>query len=223
MKKMNDKVVKRLICGTFLLIIVPTAKAAGIADLEQSFREISQTIKAHLPSPQAASQPTGDPCSNADSDARKRLCQEGQENPKVIYHLVLERNIGLRCEDADHNRGYNPIDLNDIPEEFFIGKGECADLAGADLREYSLSGFNFRGANMVKARLVGVNFRDSDFYGANLNGADLRGADLRGANLSEADLRGALFNMETKFPWVEGQAKEHEMICEGDPDWCMDQ
>ncbi len=77
MKKISDKVVKTLICGTFLLVSVSAAKAAGVADLGQSFREMSQTIKAHLPSPQAAPQSTENPCSNADSDVRRRLCQEG--------------------------------------------------------------------------------------------------------------------------------------------------
>ncbi len=224
MQKISDKVVKMLICGTFIIVNVSAAQAAGVPDLGQSFMELSQTIKAHLPR-KVTPQPTADPCSNADSEARRRLCRSERENPEVRYHLVLERNVGLRCEDADHNPGYNQIDLDDIPEEFFIGKGECAYLAGADLRAYELANFNFSGAYMRKANLNGVDLSGSNFYEANLSQADLRGADLRGAkNLASTNLKGAIFDMKTKFPWEENQAaKLHGMICQGDPDWCMDQ
>lgn len=54
--------------------------------------------------------------------------------------------------DDDLTPGCNPIDLDDIPEEFFMEKGECADLANADLRAYNLPRFDFKGANMRKAK-----------------------------------------------------------------------
>ncbi len=192
MQKIKDKIAKHLICGAFLTISVPAARATGVSDLGQNFQELSQTIKTQF--------------------------------PNVRYHLVLERNVGLRCEDRDGVEGHNAIDLDDIPEEFYVGKGECANLAGADLRAYELANFNFSGAYMRKANLNGVDLRGSNFYGTDLSQADLRGADLRDAkNLITANIKGAIFDMETKFPWVEGQAKIHGMICVGDPDWCMDQ
>jgi hypothetical protein len=184
---------------------------------------MSQTIKAHLPSLQRAPQPPEDPCLNAGSKARRRLCR--QEYFNIRYRLVLERNVGLQCEDCDHNPGYNTIDLDDIPEEFFIGKGECAYLPNADLRDYDLPHLNFEGANMRKVNLNGTDLMGSNFYEADLRGADLRGSDLRNTNLIETNLNGALFNKDTKFPWAanKGKAKSRQMICEGNPNWCMAQ
>jgi len=91
--------------------------------------------------------------------------------------------------------------LDDHAKWLNNGRGERADLRGADLRGANFGGADLEGANLGRADLrradlEGVNLgradlRGADLEGANLRGADLRGADLEGANLGRADLRGA--------------------------------
>ena len=76
------------------------------------------------------------------------------------------------------------------------GKGEKADLSGANLsgaglREADLCEADLREAYLRWADLSRADLRWADLRGADLREADLRRADLRGANLSWADLRGA--------------------------------
>jgi uncharacterized protein YjbI with pentapeptide repeats len=63
-------------------------------------------------------------------------------------------------------------------------------LAGIDLSDAQMRGFEFSEANLSGAIL----------RGANLRAADLSGTDLSGADLRDADLTGATYNAKTKWP-----------------------
>ena len=71
-----------------------------------------------------------------------------------------------------------------------------ANLSGANLTAYDLSGCRLSGANLSTANLSGCVMVGADLRAANLEGADLRGcnlvnANLRRARLARANLRGA--------------------------------
>jgi len=71
-----------------------------------------------------------------------------------------------------------------------------ANLKGADLRDYDLSGKNLSAANLSGANLQGIDMINSNLTATNLEGADMRCVNLRGAKLvrtklTGADLRGA--------------------------------
>jgi hypothetical protein len=74
--------------------------------------------------------------------------------------------------------------------------GIAPDLAGADLRDFSIGGANLDRANLIGANLAGASlwgaeFRHAQLQMAHLNGVDLGGAKLEGANLAGADLSDA--------------------------------
>lgn len=85
--------------------------------------------------------------------------------------------------------------LNNVPG------GECANLAGANLKyanledadlEYAnLAGENLEYANLAGADLEYANLEGADLEYANLKGAYLKNANLAGANLAGANLKGA--------------------------------
>jgi hypothetical protein len=82
-----------------------------------------------------------------------------------------------------------------------------ANLEGAQLSNFSLTGSSLYGANLKGADLSQANLRDAKLFGANLEGANLRGTILDGANLGGANLRGAnLYGDE-----ITGVANEQEL------------
>lgn len=71
-----------------------------------------------------------------------------------------------------------------------------ANLIGADLRNYNLSGKNLSGANLSNANLQGCEMINCNLTATNFEGADLRCVNLRGSKLvrtklTGTDLRGA--------------------------------
>jgi len=98
------------------------------------------------------------------------------------------------CRNAAGEAGFNTVSILDLLQS---RKGECADLAGANLSGADLNGSNLRGANLTGAYLRGTIFFNADLSGvrarsAALSRANLRSAALTGANLSGSDLRGAV-------------------------------
>jgi hypothetical protein len=92
---------------------------------------------------------------------------------------------------ADHREWADAV-LNPKAE---TAKGR-ANLIGADLRPYDLSGKNLSGANLSGANLQGVDLVNANLTATNFENADLRCANLRGAKMirtkvNGADLRGA--------------------------------
>jgi uncharacterized protein YjbI with pentapeptide repeats len=83
------------------------------------------------------------------------------------------------------------LDLHRIWIESDGGKGERADLSGADLRGADLNEAELRRADLRGADLNEAELRRADLRGANLSGANLSRVYLSGANLGEADLSGA--------------------------------
>ncbi len=83
-------------------------------------------------------------------------------------------------------------------EAGLIGKFNLdeADLSGADLHGYTLSGAKLRNANLSRADLSGATLDNALLIDANLTGANLsrtmmHDADLRKADLTDANLTGA--------------------------------
>lgn len=71
-----------------------------------------------------------------------------------------------------------------------------ANLIGADLRNYNLSGKNLSGADLSKANLQGCEMINCNLTATNFEGADMRCVNLRGSKLvrtklTGTDLRGA--------------------------------
>lgn len=72
-----------------------------------------------------------------------------------------------------------------------VSGGECANLAGANLKYANLEDADLEHANLAGADLEYANLEGADLERANLAGASLAGASLRGANLADASLAGA--------------------------------
>jgi hypothetical protein len=82
-----------------------------------------------------------------------------------------------------------------------------ANLEGAQLSSFWLTGSSLFGANLKGANLSQASLQDAKLFGANLEGANLRGTILDGANLGGANLRGAdLYGDE-----ITGVANEQEL------------
>lgn len=75
--------------------------------------------------------------------------------------------------------------LNDVPG------GECANLAGANLKYANLEDADLEYANLAGADLEYANLEGADLEYANLKGAYLKNANLKDANLEDADLKSA--------------------------------
>ncbi len=100
----------------------------------------------------------------------------------------------LQAIAKDHPRAFIGANLAGAALSGFDLSGlyfKRALLAGAVLIRANLAGADLAGANLVGAHLTGANLAGADLAGANLAGADLAGANLAGAYLSGAKLNGA--------------------------------
>jgi hypothetical protein len=82
-----------------------------------------------------------------------------------------------------------------------------ANLGGAQLSNFWLTGSSLFGANLKGADLSQASLQDAKLFGANLEGANLKGTILDGADLGSANLRGAdLYGDE-----ISGAANEQKL------------
>lgn len=123
--------------------------------------------------------------------------KNGKDAKAKLPEIHISEVAIITCQEdldrvlSDHNEWANAV-LNPKAD---TAKGR-ANLVGADLRPYDLSGKNLAGANLTGANLQGVELVNANLTATNFERADLRCASLRGARLirtklTGADLRGA--------------------------------
>jgi hypothetical protein len=161
---------------------------AGLLNEEEFTEQKALVLPAQqdLPEP-----PTGDfPCDpHEDPD-----CSECFETFEWTW-ACIERN----CGSCGFCLAAASVRLNTLLTKgsaYLNSVLRASNLAGVDLRDADLFGFDLSGANLQGSDMRGVDMRQSDLSGANLQGANLQHtklfrANLAGADLSEANLVGA--------------------------------
>lgn len=114
----------------------------------------------------------------------------------VVIRFLYEANLAT-VEDARiflagaDLAGANLKDATVTEDDYEYTNLAGANLAGAALDGTDLQFANLRGANLARVTLLDTDLQYANLEGANLAYADLHGAILGDANFSGADLRGA--------------------------------
>lgn len=106
----------------------------------------------------------------------------------VALPAVIHNQVDLSRVLAAHQAWIDAV----LDPRVEVASGR-ANLTGADLRPYNLSGVNLSGATLCDANLSGVDLSLANLTVANLSGANLSAANLSGARLTRAKVAGADF------------------------------
>jgi uncharacterized protein YjbI with pentapeptide repeats len=146
----------------------------------------------HVPIPAALlEQARRDDTAPAVPDALARTAIVAPAEP-LEDELAPETHAGAAPSVAGHPRLPTlEIDLAETRAELVRRLAHGESLAGTDLSDLQLDGFDFSGRNLAGARLDRANLRGASLARATLDGASLEGASLEDAALDEASLVGA--------------------------------
>jgi uncharacterized protein YjbI with pentapeptide repeats len=156
-------------------------------------RVLEQEIATrHMPIPVALlDQARRDDAPAAEPDALARTAVVEPAEPPDD-DLAPETHAGSAPSVAGHPRLPTlEIDLAETRAELVRRLAQGASLAGTDLSDLQLDGFDFSGRDLAGARLDRANLRGASLARATLDGASLEGTTLEDAMLDEASLVGA--------------------------------